>query len=233
MQLSPGERAEVLLQMSPGERVVLRSFEPDLGADFFNERFVGGDDQFDVLELRAAEQLSGPSEPPAQLVPASSPDPGDAVEVREFELNGTTINGQDMDMGRIDAAVKRDTSEVWVVRDKASIPHNFHVHDVRFQVLGIDGEPPSPELSGLQDTVYVRPGTEMQLLVRFDDYADPELPYMFHCHVLQHEDRGMMGQFVVVDEGDEQPNAIASPHEGHEGHEGHAAHEGHEGHENH
>jgi FtsP/CotA-like multicopper oxidase with cupredoxin domain len=39
--------------------------------------------------------------------------------------------------------------------------------------------------------------------VHFDDYADPDTPYMFHCHILQHEDRGMMGQFVVVEPGQE------------------------------
>ena len=44
----------------------------------------------------------------------------------------------------------------------------------------------------------VRPGETVPLLMRFEDYADPENPYMFHCHILQHEDQGMMGQFVVV-----------------------------------
>jgi FtsP/CotA-like multicopper oxidase with cupredoxin domain len=61
--------------------------------------------------------------------------------------------------------------------------------------------PPPPSLSGLKDTVYVPPGTSVRLVVRFGDYTDPDLPYMFHCHILQHEDRGMMGQFVVVEPG--------------------------------
>lgn len=217
LQLSPGERAEVLVRMAPGERVVLRSFEPDLGADFFNEPFVGGKDEFDVLELRAADELSGPSEPPSRLVEMPEPDPGEAVGAREFVLNGTTINAQAMDMGRIDAVVERDASEVWVVRNDASIPHSFHVHDVRFHVLAVDGEGPPPELSGLKDTVNVRPKTEMRLLVRFEDYADPGLPCMFHCHVLQHEDRGMMGQFVVVDGSDERPGRIEAEHADHAG----------------
>ena len=42
------------------------------------------------------------------------------------------------------------------------------------------------------------PDTTVRVIARFEDYADPDVPYMFHCHVLQHEDDGMMGQFVVV-----------------------------------
>ena len=86
-------------------------------------------------------------------------------------------------------------------RNASGTPHSFHVHDVRFRVLEYAGEPPPPHLLGLKDTVYVPPGKTVRFLVRFSDYTDPDLPYMFHCHVLQHEDRGMMGQFVVVGRG--------------------------------
>ena len=41
------------------------------------------------------------------------------------------------------------------------------------------------------------------LLLRFDDYADPAVPYMYHCHMLRHEDEVMMGQFVVIEPGQE------------------------------
>jgi FtsP/CotA-like multicopper oxidase with cupredoxin domain len=54
------------------------------------------------------------------------------------------------------------------------------------------------------------PGTTIRIVARFDDHADPTAPYMFHCHVLRHEDRGMMGQFVVVERGDE-PDLAAMP----------------------
>jgi blue copper oxidase len=55
--LSPGERAEIVVRVEPGEQVELRSYPPDLGADFFNERFNGGSDRFDVMQLRASERL--------------------------------------------------------------------------------------------------------------------------------------------------------------------------------
>ena len=53
------------------------------------------------------------------------------------------------------------------------------------------------------ETIYVPPNTTIRIVARFDDHADPTTPYMFHCHVLAHEDDGMMGQFVVVEPGDE------------------------------
>jgi FtsP/CotA-like multicopper oxidase with cupredoxin domain len=45
----------------------------------------------------------------------------------------------------------------------------------------------------------VPPNETVRLVTAFSDYTDPELPYMFHCHILQHEDRGMMGQYTVVE----------------------------------
>jgi FtsP/CotA-like multicopper oxidase with cupredoxin domain len=73
--------------------------------------------------------------------------------------------------------------------------------DVQFRVITLDGDPPPADLRGWKDTVYVAPGTTAQLVMRFTDYTDPDSPYIFHCHLLRHEDRGMMGQFVVVKPG--------------------------------
>lgn len=70
-----------------------------------------------------------------------------------------------------------------------------------FRVLEYAGGPPPERLTGPKDTVYVPPGETVRLVTRFTDYSDPDLPYMFQCHVLQHEDRGMMGQFVVLEPG--------------------------------
>jgi Multicopper oxidase len=55
-----------------------------------------------------------------------------------------------------------------------------------------------PTEQGRKDGVMVRPRETVPLLMRFTDYTDPQMPYRYHCHILQHEDQGMMGQFVVV-----------------------------------
>jgi len=106
-----------------------------------------------------------------------------------------------MDMGRIDEVVELGATEVWTVRNGMAFAHNFHVHDVQFLVVDVGGQAPPPELAGWKDTVYLRPNTDYRLVMRFTDYADPEHPYMYHCHLLRHEDQGMMGQFVVVEPG--------------------------------
>jgi suppressor of ftsI len=184
--------------IEPGEHVVLKSFEPELGTNPVEGRFAGADDRFDLLEIRAARELDDSPDVPAKLVAQSGPDPSRASGVRRFELGNRDINGRKMDMARIDQAVEVGTTETWEVENTSGTPHNFHVHDMRFRITDYAGAPPPPELSGLKDTVYVPPGETVRLLVAFEDSTDPSHPYMFHCHLLEHEDRGMMGQFVVV-----------------------------------
>jgi FtsP/CotA-like multicopper oxidase with cupredoxin domain len=204
VQLSPGERAEIVVAVEPGERAVLRSHQPDLGLDFFQDRFNGGDDTFDLLEIRGADQLENSDPLPDALTEIDAPAPADATTTRSFSLSSAhTINGREMDMGRIDEVVEVDTTEIWEISNDHGSPHSFHPHLIHFAVLDIDGEPPPPQLQGWKDTVFVPPGSTIRIIARFEDYTDPNTPYMFHCHVLQHEDRGMMGQFVVVEPGDE------------------------------
>jgi FtsP/CotA-like multicopper oxidase with cupredoxin domain len=216
VQLSPGERAEIVASFEPREKVVLRSFEPDLGTNFFENRFAGGDDSFDLLQIRAGATLAPSPDVPERLAAPEQLRAEEAVRTRPFELNGTQINDQDMDMSRIDEAVRPGATEIWEVRNAAGTPHNFHVHGVSFAVLDYAGKAPPPHLAGLKDTVYVPPDKTVRLLVRFPDYPDPDNPYMFHCHMLQHEDRGMMGQFVLTDQGGE--DAGERPPHGQPGH---------------
>jgi FtsP/CotA-like multicopper oxidase with cupredoxin domain len=201
VRLSPGERAEIVVTMTAGEELVLRSSPTDLGADAFTQRFAGGDDTLDVLQLRAADRLRDSPALPDRLAPAPGLEEADATVTRTFRLGGNDINGLEMNMARIDEVVTVGSTEVWEVTNGVGTPHNFHVHDVQFQVLDVDGRAPEPVAGGWKDTVYVAPGSAVRLLMRFADHIDPDSPYMFHCHVLRHEDAGMMGQFVVVEPG--------------------------------
>jgi FtsP/CotA-like multicopper oxidase with cupredoxin domain len=88
-------------------------------------------------------------------------------------------------------------------------------------VLSYDGGPPPAHLRGRKDTVFLAGTVTVELLVRFDDHTDPDVPYMYHCHVLQHEDDGMMGQFVVVRPGERAgtpppPTPVSTPGAGHD-----------------
>jgi FtsP/CotA-like multicopper oxidase with cupredoxin domain len=200
IQLSAGERAEIVAQFEPGERVVLRSFEPDLGTNFWDGRFAGGDDSFDLLQIRPAGELAPAPEIPKRLATQEPLAESKATQVRRFELSGQgSIDGRSLELTRIDEVVEVGTTEVWEVSNASGTPHNFHPHDVRFRVLEYAGGPPPAHLEGLKDTVYIPPNETVRVVTEFSDYTDPELPYMFHCHVLQHEDRGMMGQYTVVE----------------------------------
>lgn len=199
--LTPGERAEIVVEMKAGETVTLRSYPQKLGLSGSRSRSTGADDTLDILQLRAGDALIPSAELPTYLATIPRLVERSATRTREFELGDNRINGESMDMERIDDVVMVETTEVWKVRNGHTQPHNFHIHDIQFQVIAIDGNSPTPELAGWKDTVYVPPGVELKLIMRFADYTDPYLPYMYHCHLLWHEDQGMMGQFVVVEPG--------------------------------
>ena len=200
VRLSPGERAEIVARFTPGERAILRSFPPELGTDFVTERFAGGDDTLDLLEVRAAGELRPSSPLPARLSSRAADERQDFARTRQFELSGSRrINGLTMSMARVDAAVQRGTTELWEVTNRGNTPHNFHVHGIQFRVLEYAGGRPPAALSGPKDTVYVPPGETVRLAAGFSHHADAHAPYMFHCHLLEHADNGMMGQYVVVE----------------------------------
>ena len=176
------------------------------GEGMMNER-----QRFTVLNIRPTAQRRKAITMPTRLLSLPRVDPTDAVRTRRFVLNmgmgmgmnmmrggGFTINGQSMDMQRIDETVKVNTTEIWQIENASMMAHPFHIHDVQFRVLDRNGRAPGPEERGLKDTVTVAPREVVRVILRFEEYTDPDLPYMYHCHILEHEDAGMMGQFVVV-----------------------------------
>ena len=199
LMLTPGERAEIIVTAVPGETVTLRSFPQDLGVAASRASDAGAQDKLDILALRAASVLSPSAPIPARLAAVDYPDPGLAGNMRMFQLGDNVINNKSMDMDRIDLAVRAGATEAWAVLNAHNQPHNFHIHDVQFQVLSLNEQPPPPELAGWKDTIYAPPGVTIRLLMQFGKLADPVIPYMYHCHLLWHEDKGMMGQFLVVD----------------------------------
>jgi FtsP/CotA-like multicopper oxidase with cupredoxin domain len=213
IQLSPGERADIVVAMDPGETIDLRSYSPDFGSRVGpNSRF--GTGEYRVLQLRAAAQLT-PSPAPSVALAGFARIPESAAQrSRTFTINAQIINRRPVDMGRIDEVVPRSATEVWVLRNRDPQPHNFHVHAVQFQVLDIDGRPPPGELAGWKDTVYLAPGSQVRIIATFPDWADPRWPYMYHCHLLWHEDSGLMGQFVVLAPG-QMPAPLPDPYEDH------------------
>jgi FtsP/CotA-like multicopper oxidase with cupredoxin domain len=105
------------------------------------------------------------------------------------------INGRPFAMGRVDVTAKLGTAEIWEIVS-AAMAHPFHVHGASFRILANNGRKPAAEQSGWKDVVLVE--QQAEVLVRFDNPATPKMPFMYHCHILEHEDHGMMGQFAVI-----------------------------------
>jgi len=214
--LAPAERVQIVVDLDDGRPALLRTFAtPNAGMmsgggmmGGMMERMMGDDLTFDVLDIRPGAQRAKSASLPERLVTLDRPDPSQAVGTRRLVLQmgmggmmmgggSFTINGESMDMNRIDETVRVGTKEIWQIENASMMPHPFHIHDVQFRILDRNGTPPAPGEMGLKDTVVVAPNERVRLLLGFADYSDPDSPYMYHCHILEHEDAGMMGQFVV------------------------------------
>lgn len=208
VKLSPGERTEIVVRFTAGEQATLDS----VGEDSKRANDIEEED-FPLLRLVAAAELTASAPVPDALggAPAAAPPAG--ARVRRFELSGSEINGRDMEMTRIDEVVPAGAHEIWEI-DNTTYAHNFHIHEVAFRILDINGTAPAAYQRGPKDTVFIPKKAKVRLSVRFGTYTDPVTPYMYHCHILRHEDKGMMGQFVVVPPGTEErvPRTIAHHH---------------------
>ena len=132
----------------------------------------------------------------AEVVPASDLTTFDAPTREECTVNRTNSNTPLQALVLLNDPIastgrRAGATEVWSVTNNMAFPHNFHVHDVQFQVLDIAGNPPPAALAGWKIPSTCAP-TSYRLIMRFTDYADPDHPYMYHCHLLRHEDSGMM-----------------------------------------
>ncbi len=128
-------------------------------------------------------------------------------------MNGMsfTINGKAFDMTRVDETIITNgqaVTEVWEITNHSMMPHPFHAHAIQYQILDRNGRAPSCDDintdagrsacidKGWKDTVLVYPGETVRLVGRFDPTVN-QGKYMYHCHILEHEDNGMMGVFEV------------------------------------
>lgn len=105
------------------------------------------------------------------------------------------IAGAPYDMSRIDVEAKLGSHEVWALTTQ-EMAHPFHIHGASFRILTKNGAAPPAHEAGWKDVALV--SGKAELLVRFDRPATREKPFMFHCHILEHEEAGMMGQFMTV-----------------------------------
>ncbi|NIQ60338.1 MAG: multicopper oxidase family protein, partial [Gemmatimonadetes bacterium] len=191
--IANSERVEVLVRGTapPGSRAVLQ----DLPYDRYIPQTRPGEWETTRELLTLAYSDEPPVEPvalPDSLRHVPPLDPADATATRVMVLTQGFINGKTMDMDRVDETAALGATEIWQVENLVGMDHPFHLHGFRFQVLSRDGEP--VEYRSWKDTVNVPKHGTVRFIVRFDDYPGK---WMFHCHILDHEDHGMMGILEV------------------------------------
>ncbi len=229
LQLSPGERAEVLVDLSgmEGQSTQLVSYASELSSGIYGAANpsvmpmgtingytanpLNGND-FNVLKINIGSATANAvTTIPTTLVTNTPYSQADVQATRSLlfqpqqmgptgMVNGPfVINGATFNMDVINVDIPLNNTEVWELTNMTAISHPFHIHDVQFYILDINGATPPANMRGRKDVVMVPPmGGTVRFITKFEDFADPDVPYMYHCHMLSHEDDGMMGQFLVT-----------------------------------
>ena len=194
LRLSPGARVEVLVTGGAPGVHLLRTGDIDTGPA--GNKYAG--------TVMATIRVQGSPATPAVLPPALLPVEdlrGKVTNRRTIVLSeskdGDTfyINGKTFDMKRTDTRVKLGAVEEWTVRNVSNELHTFHIHQGAFQLAEINGVPQPPD--DHRDVVDVPIGGEVKVVIPFND---PVIVgrFVYHCHILSHEDKGMMATIEVT-----------------------------------
>ena len=193
LMLTCAERAQIVVDFSdckPGDEVTLLT----------------DDKKVVTFRIHEFKRVNGPV--PDHLLDIKAPAVDPETPVRRIVMSGmdesVAIDGKKFKMDRIDAEQPVGQAQYWDVvnaNDKPGMVHPFHCHGTQFLVISRNGKAPYPNEHGYKDTVGVNPGETVRLLVRFD------LPgvYMYHCHIIEHEDGGMMAQIETYIPGKPRP----------------------------
>jgi FtsP/CotA-like multicopper oxidase with cupredoxin domain len=216
LHMGPGERAEIVVDLSnaEGETLHVITYNAELGDTLVPNHTADTFDRANFILFTL--DVGAPTANPVTFIPTTLNtitrlERSQASVEHRLVLNiPPSINGAIFEMETINITSTLDTIEIWSMINLSDEPHPVHIHGMPFQILlraapvPIEGEPlppggvapPAYEL-GWKDTVIVYPGERVDVIRRVYDFADLDAPFMYHCHLLEHEDKGMMGQFVV------------------------------------
>ena len=228
LRLVPGERAEILIDLSTqqGQTINLMSFGSELpngiyGAANPSAMPMGSitgytsnplnGSNFNVLQLNVTATTSNAvTTIPTALVTntpylSSTSNITRSLTFSPAQMGPTgmvngpfEINNVSFDMNVVNYNIPLNNTEIWTLNNQTGIAHPFHIHDVQFFILDINGVSPPANMQGRKDVVLVPAQQTVRFITKFEDFADSTVPYMYHCHMLSHEDDDMMGQFLVL-----------------------------------
>lgn len=184
--ISPGERSEIVVDFAnfkEGQTVFMRS------------------ENLTIMTFKIAGSQQDDTSIPSELTKVERMGVSSSTPIKKIELNGmgqmVTLNGKKFDMERIDDVADIGKTEIWEITSIGSMMHSmghpFHIHGVQFQVLSRSSINLSDSELGWKDTVFVGPNETVKILVQFQEKG----LFMYHCHILEHEEAGMMGQIEV------------------------------------
>ncbi|NDL63638.1 cell division protein FtsP [Acerihabitans arboris] len=197
LSLAPGERREILIDMSKGEEVSITAGAAagimDRVRGFFEPSSILISSI--VLTLKPTGLLPLVTDNlPMRLLSDQMID-GNITRTREFHLGGSPpeINGAMWDMTRADFQALQGSFERWIIH--AETPQSFHIQGVAFLIKRVNGNSPLPEDGGWKDTVWV--DGDVELMVWFPQLAGDHFPFLYYSGTLEMADRGCAGQFTV------------------------------------
>jgi len=201
--LGPAQRADVIVDFH-GElhkKIVLDSI-PTKGSAPSGL----GTPNAEIMQFRVTHAAKDTSRIPAAIEPAPKlKAPKKVAKVWKFGLRGNetdgtywSVNGKPFDPNRVDYTVPLGSTQTWKLKNVSPITHFIHIHEETWRTVEYNGKKPPPYLRGIEDTWRVDPGQTVKVAAKFTDYTGV---FMIHCHMLNHEDDGMMAQFAVVKRG--------------------------------
>jgi suppressor of ftsI len=197
LSLAPGERREVLIDMSQGDEVAITAGEAASIMDRLRGLFEPSDllVSTQVLTLKPTGLLPLVTDSLPTHLQAEQRMEGNVSRSREFRLGDKMpgINGAIWDMNRTDVQTQQGAWERWTLH--ADSPQAFHIQGVQFLVKRVNGAQPLVEDRGWKDTVWVDGSVE--LLVYFNQVSSEHFPFLFYSQTLEMADRGSTGQLVV------------------------------------
>lgn len=200
--LSVAQRIDIIVDFSSkeiGDVITLKTLGFKEGSNMaLHPDYPPFEAKMDIMQFKVIDHIDDKSIIPQKLIPIKRMKESDAVNTRKITMeiiNGGiwTLNKKPYDMNRIDQRVKLNTIEIWEIKNTVHMAHPFHMHGVRFQVLDRDGSMEFPADNGWIDTVLVMPLETVRIIVHF---TMPGL-FVYHCHILEHEDDSMMANFLV------------------------------------
>lgn len=216
LTLGPGERAEILVDLSglEGQTLSLKTFGNELPQGFPGGPTMMGmqlgpldNTSFQVLQINVIAPTDNPVTAMPTALISNTVWPQAGAGMRNFQLSAQPmistsnffINGLKFDMETVNFSTELGKTEVWTITNQTMMAHPFHVHGNSFYVIQKNGATPPVNERGRKDVVLVPPmNGSVKIVMKFEDFADPDMPFMYHCHILSHEDNGMMGQFTVT-----------------------------------